>query len=147
MSTLLASAGCLAILQVAGLRADFEPLWLRGGAAIPNSVYFPLAIYWPWLCILPFLGAAGTYWSRRTGGSRAVQAAVGFFSVLVFLATFLILLAFLLFNFLVGGTTATKTLFPEFVGSVLSWVIIPGVALLIGIVPFLRNVSAERRAV
>jgi hypothetical protein len=144
MATLLASAAYLAILQIAGFQAEFRPLWLHGGAATANSIYLPLAIYWPWLFALPFLGAGGTYWSRRAGAGLAAQGTVGFFSVLVFLATFLIVLVFLFLNYLVGGDAAPKTLLPEFAGAVVSWVVIPGMALLLGVLPFLRG-SATRR--
>jgi len=140
VSMLLASAGCLAILQIVGLQADFTPLWVRGGAATPNSIYVPLAIYWPWLSVLPFLGAAGVYWSRRAGGSRSVQASVGFFSAFVFLAILLLVLAFsFIFGGLLSGVPATQTLFPEFMGALLSWVVIPGIALLLGVLPFLAH--------
>lgn len=147
-TTLFASAGCLAILQFAGVQADFEPLWLHGGAAIPNSIYLPLAIYWPWLCFLPFFGAASAYWSRRAGGSKAVQTAAGFFTAFVFFA---ILLMALVSSFIIGGLTGDvpvgRTLFLELIGALVSWVVIPALALLLGVLPFLGRASAPGRSI
>lgn len=146
MTTLLASVGCLAILQLTGVQAEFRPLWVHGGATIPNSIYVPLAIYWPWLCLLPFLGAGSAYWSRRAGGSKAVQAAAGFFTALVFFA---ILLTVLLFSFIIGGLVGNihvaNTLSLEFAGAVASWVVIPALATLFGVLPFLGRASAPDR--
>lgn len=143
-ATMLASALCLAVLEFAQLRAHFTPVWLRHGATSPHSFDLPLVLNWPWLGVLPFLGAAGAYLSRRAGGRRAVQAAAGFFSAFVFLASLLIVLVLsFVSGDLLGGVPATRTLFPEFVGAIVSWVLIPGVALLLGVVPFLRNSNAR----
>lgn len=140
MSMLLASAGFLAILQVAGFRPYFVTLWLRGGPATPHGLGWPLMLYLPWLCFLPFLGAAGTYWSRRAGGGAAVQAMAGFFCAFVFLAIFVTVL---LFAFVIGGITGNvsepQTLSPEFAGAVMSWIVIPALALMLGVLPFLRS--------
>lgn len=140
MSMLLASAGFLAVLQAAGFRPYFMTLWLQGGPVSPHGLGWPLEFYFPWLCLLPFLGAAGAYWSRRAGGSLAVQAAVGFFSAFVFLAIFVTVL---LFAFVIGGITGNvsepQTLSPEFAGAVMSWIVIPAIAMMIGVLPFLRG--------
>lgn len=138
-SVLLASVGFMAILQAAGFRPYFVTLWLRGGPATPHGLGWPLELYFPWLFFLPFLGAAGAYWSRRAGGGAAVQAMAGFFCIFVFLASFL---TTLLFAFVIGGITGNistpQTLSPEFAGAVTSWVIIPSIALMAGVLPFLR---------
>lgn len=140
MSMLLASAGFLAVLQAAGFRPYFMTLWLQGGPVSPQGLGWPLEFYFPWLCLLPFLGAAGAYWSRRAGGSLAVQAAVGFFSAFVSLAIFVTVL---LFAFVIGGITGNvsepQTLSPEFAGAVMSWIVIPAIAMMIGVLPFLRG--------
>jgi hypothetical protein len=144
MSMLLASAGFLAILQIAGFRPYFVTLWIRGGPATPHGLGWPLMLYFPWLCLLPFLGAAGTYWSRRAGGGAAVQAMAGFFCALVFLAIFVTVL---LFAFVIGGITRNvsepQTLSPEFAGAVMSWIVIPALALMIGVLPFLRSAQQQ----
>jgi len=143
-SMLLASVGFLAILQIAGFRPYFLTLWLRGGPASPHGLGWPLEMYFPWLFFLPFLGAAGAYWSRRAGGGAAVQAMAGFFCIFVFLASFL---TTLLFAFVIGGITGNistpRTLSPEFAGAVASWVVIPAIALMLGVLPFLRRVTPQ----
>lgn len=144
LTILLASAAFLAVLQLAGFRPYFRTLWLSGGPVSPYSVYGYISMYVAWLCVLPFLGAAGAYWSRRQGSGRAVQTAAGLFPVLVFLAIFLVMLPF---NFALDGAPAAKMFLPDLAGAVLSWVVIPGAALLLGILPFLRGSSAQRRTV
>ena len=140
MFMLLASAALLAGFQVAGLRPHFTTLSLLGGSTHPRAFNWPMMVYYPWLCVLPFVGAAGAYWSRRAGGSRAVRAAAGFFPVIVFLAVFVTIL---LFSFVIGGlagnVSIANTLAPEFAGAVMSWVVIPAIALLLGVLPFLRE--------
>ena len=143
-SMLLVSVGFVAILQVAGFHPYFTTLWLRGGPATPHGLGWPLELYFPWLCLLPFLGAAGAYWSRRAGGSAAVQAMAGFFCIFIFLASFL---TTLLFAFVIGGITGNistpQTLSPEFAGAVMSWVVIPAIALTLGVLPFLRSAAQQ----
>lgn len=140
MSMFLASAGLLAVFQLVGFQSHFSVLWLHGGPRDPHAIYLPLLIYYPWLCVLPFVGAVGACWLRRAGGSRTVQAAVGFLSAFVFVA---ILSTVLNASFVIAGLTGeapvSMTLFPECSGAVVSWVVIPGVALLLGVVPFLRR--------
>lgn len=146
MSMFLASTGLLAVFQLAGFLSHFSVLWLHGGPRDPHAIYLPLMIYYPWLCVLPFVGAVGACWSRRAGGSRTVQAAVGFLSAFVFVA---ILLTVLNASFVIAGLTGeapvSMTLFPECSGAIVSWVVIPGVALLLGVLPFLRDSSARQR--
>jgi hypothetical protein len=144
MSMLLASAALLAAFQAAGFNSQFTHLWIRVGPTDPHALFCPLMACYPWLCILPFVGAAGAFWTRRAGGSRAVRTAAQFFSVSMFLAVFLTVL---LFSFVISGVTGNvsiaNTLFPEFTGAVMSWVVIPAIALLLGVLPFLWGTSAS----
>lgn len=135
-AVLLASAASLATLQIAGFRPYFPPVFLRGNAWTPNPVYTWVTIYMQWLCVLPFLGAAAAYWSRRAGSNRRLRIAAGLFPVLVFLAVFAI---FFPFSFAIDGVPEASALIPELLGAILSWVVIPGVALLVGVLPFLLN--------
>jgi len=142
---ILASAALLAGLEVAGLRPHFAALSLGGWPKDPRTVDWPIALDFPWLCILPFVGAAGAYWSRNAGGNRAVRAAAGFFPVLVFFAIFVTVL---LFSFVIGGlagnVSIASTLAPEFAGAVVSWVVIPSLALLLGVLPFLTDAEPRK---
>ena len=144
LSILLASAGSLTILQLAGFRPYFQTVWFRGDSITPHSVYAYLMFYLPWLCVLPFLGAASAYWSRRVGSGRAARLAVGLFPVLVFLAIFLV---FVPASLAMGKLPPAEEFIPAFAGLIVSWVVIPGAALLLGVLPFLRSSEFPRRAV
>lgn len=138
MTMLFASAGLVSVLRLGGLQPYLPVVWLHGGPRDPHAIYWPLIIYYPWLCTLPFFGAAGAYWSGRAGGSRAVQAVAGFFSIFVLFAILLtVLFASFVIGGLIGDVSASNTLFPECAGVLVSWVVIPGVALLLGVFPFL----------
>lgn len=130
MTILLASAVFLAVFQLVG----FSPRFLHGWA---------LMVYIPWLCVLPFLGGTGAYWSRRVGSGRAARLAVGLFPVLVFLAIFLV---FLPASLAMGTLPPAETFIPAFAGLMLSWVVIPGAALLLGVAPFLRRSDRQHLA-
>jgi hypothetical protein len=91
-------------------------------------------------CAALVLGAAGVYWSRRAGARRILQAAVALFPVLVFLAGFARMEVLqhegspLVVNFpharvcvIFGGPSA----------ALWTGIVIPGAALLLGVLPFL----------
>jgi hypothetical protein len=137
---LLASALLLEIFQLAGFSPYLPHFWAAKFGANDVWMHHSLAIYVPWLCALPFLGAAGTYWPRRQGSGPALQIAVGLFPAMVFLATFAIFVPVAL---AMGILPPAKIFVPAVTGQILSWVIIPGAALLLGVLPFLQN-SAPR---
>lgn len=142
MTILLVSAASLTIFQIAGLRPYFQTVWFRGDSMTPHSVYSYLMFYVPWLCVLPFLGAASAYWSRRVGSGRVAGLAVGLFPVLVFLAIFLV---FVPASLAMGKLPPAEEFIPAFAGLIVSWVVIPGAALLLGVLPFLLSGSVARR--
>jgi hypothetical protein len=99
-----------------------------------------------WLCLLPFIGAAGAYWSRRACAGRAFQAAAGLFPALLCFAVFVgeevaraegtmeVHLAFYLF----GPSNAPGPFSWSRIEHSLSWsVVFPCAALLLGVLPFL----------
>jgi hypothetical protein len=139
---LLASAILLAVLQSAGFQPYLPHFWAAKFGANDVWMHHSLAIYFPWLCALPFLGAAGAYWSRRQGSGPALQIAVGLFPAMVFLATFA---AFVPLALAVGTLPPVRIFLPALTGQIISWVIIPGAALLLGILPFLRAGDSQRR--
>jgi hypothetical protein len=138
---LLASALALVLFNFAGFSPYFPRAWAGNVGAEP-FLHDSLMIYVPWLCVLPFLGAAGAYWSRRTGSGPALRIAVGIFPAFVFLATFLVWVPICV---AIDALPQAKIFLPALAGLILSWVVIPGVALLLGVLPFLRGGSAARR--
>jgi hypothetical protein len=138
---LLASALALALLQLAGFSPYFPRVWAANSSAAPY-LHDSFMVYVPWLCILPFLGAAGAYWSRRAGSGPALRIAVGIFPAFVFLGTFLVIFAV---SFVIDTLPPANVFLPAFAGFILSWVVIPGAALLLGVLPFLGGNSTQRR--
>jgi hypothetical protein len=108
--------------------------------------------YFLWFYSLVFIAAAGANGSRRAGSGRMLQAAAGLFPVILFFAAFVgvevakregtllvlapsaLFLRGVYFFFLLG-----------FNGGVLSLVIIPGAALLLGVLPFLCRWAPRER--
>ncbi|MHB8484416.1 MAG: hypothetical protein ACYDCM_01605 [Candidatus Acidiferrales bacterium] len=139
LTILLASIALLAIFQVPGLHPYYGTLFLRIGPPLRLR-----AVFWrvyglqniAWLCFLPFLGAAGAYWSCRAGSGRRTRAAVGFSPLLVFVAMFV---AMVRFDFALDGVPPANILLPGLTVAALRWVVIPGVALLLGVLPVLWN--------
>lgn len=143
LTILFASVALLATFEFVGFRAYYGVLWLRGGAnhwSAPLFWHYYVRANLRWLFTLPFLGAAGAYWSRRAGSGRGMQAAVGLSPLLVFLAAFV---AMVHFSFALDGVPPAQTLLPALAVAALRWVVIPGVALLLGVLPFLWGSSAR----
>lgn len=155
----LASAATLAVFQlIAGhLYAAYAPT--PHGNNLPDLMSWlmkhrsaALIVYLGWLYMLPFLSAAGAWWSRRAGSSRGVQAAAGFFPLLLFLAIFVgqftVAREGTMLPFLAIGELPPAQMFFPFMSAVgslfLSWVAIPGGALLLGVLPFLFGPSNLR---
>ena len=122
----LLSCGLLALLQLAG----FQPriYWLGRG------LFFPL--YLPWLVVLPLVGAAGAFWSRRAGGRVAHQLLASLAPPVFWLAFFLLFGPVALF---VNREVPVGLKLECMVVYVLVWVLLPSCALFLGVVPFLRK--------
>lgn len=95
-----------------------------------NHAGLPLFQQLIWLATLPLLGAASAYLSRRNGGERSSIVIAALFPSIVMVPFWMVL--------------ATKMYHPspsQWVGLlavVLNWIIVPGMALLIGALPFLN---------
>ena len=100
------------------------------------QIYTLAVPYVVWLLTQPIFGALGAYLSRRGGGERHARLVAGVFPALMFLfalgivgviAVFVERNQFVLDHPLYFGMT------------VLPWVIFPGLALALGVLPFLRE--------
>lgn len=124
------ASGVLALLQVWGVRPHI--VWMRSGLA--------LLFYIPWLVAQPLFGAAGAYVSRRLGGTRNERLVAATFPSIATLFTFCVMLAIMAgLNIFTLGDPITHFRFVGLALYILLWAVIPGLALALGAVPFLRN--------
>jgi len=129
------ASGVLAMLQVWHVQPHI--VWVRSGLA--------LLFYVPWLIAQPAFGAAGAYVSRRLGGTRNERLVAGIFPSIAMLLTFFVVLAIVevLRIFGIGDHVPSINIirFLELYGSM--WVVVPGLALGLGALPFLRDAGAQ----
>lgn len=144
LTILLASVASLTIFQIAGFSPYYPHFWSARFGSTDVWLRYSFFIYVPWLCVLPFLGGATAYWSRRAGSTRAASIVAGIFPASVFLATFVVFVPIAL---AADTLPPAKIFLPALAGQILSWVIIPGAALLLGVLPFLRSSEFRGRAV
>jgi hypothetical protein len=123
MATLLSASALLMTLQRIGLQPHL--VWM-GNAA--------MMFYWPWLAGLPAFGALGAYLSQRVRGSVRTRLAAGLSPALVMLVTMCLILPW---GLALDGFSALRLAY--FGLAVANWVAIPGLALLLGVLPFLRQ--------
>jgi hypothetical protein len=118
--SLTAAMACLTISTLVGL----EPRFVARGWAT-------YVVYIPWLLMLPLCGAAGAYLSRRAGGECRVPLAAGLFPVIAMTS----LVGFLT---VIGKFVYAKPQWFYFSMAALFGSILPGMALLLGAVPFAK---------
>jgi len=167
LTILLASAALLAAFQVLalGLYHALAPTPIAGSLSMHARTYpelvrnamrhesAALMIYFGWLGTLPFLGALGAYWSRRAGSSRSLQITTALFPLVLFLAIFVgqqdVGQRGTSLSFLAMDALPPAHIFFMFLSVsanlLLNWVLIPGAALLLGILPFLCGSSMGHR--
>jgi hypothetical protein len=126
--TLAGASGCLMLIQFAGLRP--RPVRIGGVA---------MQLYWPWLATLPVFGALGAYLSQRAHGPIRTRLAVGISPALVMLAMMSLILPW---GLAIDGFSFLRIVY--FGIGLANWVAIPGLALLVGAIPFLREPSLQR---
>ena len=124
MASILGASLAMTMLQKIGVRPHL--VWTARVA---------MSFYWPWLAVLPFFGALGAYLSRWAGGALRSRVVATLSPVL-----WLLLMA-LLFEPVELVHSGFSHL-PYFGYGVANWVAIPGFALLIGALPFLRESPA-----
>ena len=118
--TLVLGWGILTILIWAGV----QPFMTRPGQ--PEGLY----VYWPWLLALPFVGALGAYLSRRAQMRGWKVYVAGAFPVVAIAVVFLLILPW---SFIVDHQVVPASKLSGFAAGMLSWVILPGTALCLGI--------------
>jgi hypothetical protein len=118
--SLSAAMACLTISTLGGL----EPRFVTRGWAT-------YVVYIPWLLTLPLCGAAGAYLSRRADGERRVCLAAGLSPVIAMTS----LVGFLT---VIGKFVYAKPQWVYFSMAVLFGAILPGMALLLGALPFAK---------
>jgi hypothetical protein len=129
MVTLLGTSMLLMALQ----RAGFRPRLVWTGSV---AMFF----YWPWLAGLPVLGALGAYLSQRAQGPLRARLAAGLSPALLMLITLCLILPV---GLAIDGFSLLRLGY--FGLAVVNWVAIPGLALLLGAMPFLRQPNTLAR--
>jgi hypothetical protein len=123
------------IMLIVVTRVVPATLWLS-----PSGPWMMLG---PWLLSYFVFGALGAYWSRRAGGDPRARLLSGVFPLTLHLAIFVLPM--------IVAATVDSPRFPEhsqlgwLLRTSLGWIVIPGVALAVGAMPFLRN-SARKPA-
>ena len=135
--TLTLSMGLLPMLLKLGLQPRIVS-WSG-----PDAILF----YVPWLLTLPLFGALGAYISLRGGGSARAILFSGIFPMLSLAACFFVILPL---SIALDRSIAFHLTLAGFLGLLLSWIVAPGAALLIGALPIqilhAREVNSRRVA-
>lgn len=124
----LAAMGSRMLLVMVGI----EPRVLNAGSKMASA---GLEIYLPWLVMLPVIGALAAYLSRRGDGRRPALIVAALFPCLVFVGLFILGLTVTVLS---RHPTPPRELFFAFAVAELNWIVIPGAALFLGALPFLR---------
>ena len=120
---------CSFILLLAMTRLVPPAIWVNPKA--------PVLLMAPWLLSYLVFGALGAWWSRRAGGSTATRFFSGMFPLALHLAVFLLPAILAIASNVSRLGEHDQVSFLLRIG--LGWVVIPGAALAIGTVPFLRD--------
>ena len=134
LATFFGASVTLMTLEWIGVRP--QRVWMNRVAVGHAALFF----YWPWLATLPAFGAAGSFLSRRASGATSTQLAAGLSPALIMLTAMTLVLPF--------GIAIDGFHFFQLVAfglGLLNWVAIPGVALLAGALPFLRETDTRER--
>lgn len=120
---------CSFILLLAMTRLVPPAIWVNPKA--------PVLLMAPWLLSYVAFGALGAWWSRRAGGSTATRFFSGMFPFALHLAVFFLPAILAIASNVSRLGEHDQVRFLMRIG--LGWVVIPGAALAIGTVPFLRD--------
>jgi hypothetical protein len=114
----------LMILQLTGVPPRF--VWMRSGP--------PVLFYSAWLFAQPLFGAIGAWLSRRAGGDRRACLAAGLFPSIVMLGLCCVGLTVKL----ITDRAALQLPLLSLLAQVCFLIVLPGLALLLGALPFLK---------
>ena len=111
---------------------------------VPHNAWirplFPMFIFVPWLLAYGVLGARGAQWSRRVGGNARTRVLAGTFPIALHVVIFLCV--FIATSLQPHPRTA-EWLMPSFLLAVFfKFILLPGIALAVGALPFLRDRSS-----
>jgi hypothetical protein len=126
------------VLGMRQIAFDFAP-WPH---LLPGAYDAFLLICVPWLLFLPLCGGVGAYLSRRAGGERRTSIAAGLFPSIVLLGIFLCLILPLAVFWERNAFVIHHPLY--FAGGALLSTAVPGVALFLGVVPFLKTTKLRQ---
>lgn len=112
----------LSLERIAGFRPTF---WWKDQVDV---------IYLCWWILLPLCGAAGAYLSRRAGGTRFACIAASLFPSIVMLCIFCFVLPV---SLVIDKNTVVRQHPIYFVLAMVNWTMVPGLALILGALPFL----------
>ncbi len=142
LSAIAMSSGLLALFQCAGLVPRFY--WLSKGW----GSYLFFTFYFPWLILLPIIGAVAAFLSQRAQGRvihRLLAALapplgmLGLFLISPFITLAIYTVMSLLHYRHVQSSFSLFQFLTAFLVCFVSWVLLPALALLIGAAPFLRK--------
>jgi hypothetical protein len=128
--------------------------WVLFEAILAQTSYGPkmisghprmMLVIWPaWVAGQPFLGAIGAYMSRRGGGTRFARLAAGLFPMIItFVGVSAAYIASLVDGMLHGRIDQGHIALASLAKIALGVIVIPGVALFLGTLPFLRSENAK----
>jgi hypothetical protein len=125
LMTLLGASTSLALFEYLGVRPHL--VWVGNVA---------LTFYWAWLATLPIFGAMGAYLSRRAQSSAWARLAAGVAPALVMLIVMGLILPW---GLAIEGIHFFRLV--SFGFGLTNWVLIPAIALLAGVAPFLHQAA------
>jgi len=136
--TSVASVAWLGLLDRAGVKP--LTIFISGGHSTPDTLRVPstqtLYLDLFWLLALPLLGALGAWWSKRAGGGLWERVFAGISPAsplaLFFLGVFPVALV-------VDSHVPLRLQLSGLGFALLNWSLIPGVALFLGALPFLKQ--------
>jgi uncharacterized membrane-anchored protein len=136
--TMLISAFVLmsAVARVVGDEDDV--VRLRDALTHPSAAMF---IFAAWLVMYGVFGALGAHWSRRAGGNATTRLLAGIFPIALHVVIFV---AVFTATSLQVSPRTPEWLVPSFLLRVfLTFILLPGIAMAVGALPFLRDGSSR----